>query len=111
VVAKVVFHESRDEKIADADGFESTIKEFNKDGINRWEAGAAFGLGYRLKGKGWSFGLRFYHGFTNVYKNRSGTKNRAMFFKVNVPVGAGKAKKKAEATKEDTLSESADSKP
>jgi hypothetical protein len=76
----------------DTDGFESRVKEFNKDDINRFEMGVALGIGYRLKGKGWSFGVRFYNGFTNIYKNRSGTHNRALFFKVNVPIGAKKAK-------------------
>ena len=89
-----LMHKAWIEYQTNTDGFESEVKQFNKDDINRMEAGAAFGLGYRIKGKGWSFGIRLYHGFTNVYKDRSGTKNSALFFKVNVPVGAGKAKEK-----------------
>jgi len=89
----------------DADGFESKIKQFNKEAINRFELGAALGLGYRLKGKGWSFGVRFYQGLTNVYKDRSGTHNRALFLKVNVPIGAKKAQeKKAKALQENEAS-------
>lgn len=86
------------------DGVESVIKQTNTDDVNRFDAGASFGLGYRLKGKGWSFGLRLYHGLTNVYKDRSGTNNRALFLKVNVPVGAAKAKERreAEAAKENS---------
>ena len=91
-----LMHKAWIEYQTSADGFESELKQFNKNDINRIEAGAAFGLGYRLKGKGWSFGMRLYHGLTNVYKDRSGTKNRALFFKANIPVGAGKAKERRE---------------
>ena len=82
---------------SDNNGVESIVKQTNTNQINRIDAGAAFGVGYRLKGIGWSFGLRLYHGLTNVYKNRSGTNNRALFLKVNVPVGAGKAKERQQA--------------
>ena len=99
-----LMHKAWIEYQTDADGFESEVKEFNKDDINRIEAGAAFGVGYRLKGKGWSFGMRFYHGFTNVYKSRSGTKHRALFFKVNIPVGAGKAKERREQQEQEQQS-------
>lgn len=88
---------------SDNDGVEAIVKQTNTDQINRIDAGAAIGAGYRLKGKGWSFGLRFYHGLTNVYKNRSGTTNRALFLKVSVPVGAGKAKEREEAKAQESL--------
>lgn len=88
---------------SDNAGIESIIKQTNSDQLNRMDAGAAFGAGYRLKGKGWSFGLRLYHGLTNVYKARSGTNNRALFLKVSVPIGATKAKERREAKAKEEL--------
>lgn len=74
---------------------EITIKEFNKDKINRIDVGVTGGLGYRLEPrKGWSLGLRYYYGFVNVYKGQSGTKNSALFLKATVPIGANKKGKK-----------------
>jgi hypothetical protein len=93
-------HKAWIEYRTDADGFESVIKQNNKDAINAMEVGAAFGVGYRFKNKGWGVGLRIYHGLTNVYKDRSGTHNRALFLRANVPIGAGKAKKKKEQQKD-----------
>jgi hypothetical protein len=77
------------------DGYSSRIKQGNKDDINRMEVGLAAGAGYRLvKGLGWTIGVRYHYGFTNVYKNRSGTKNNALFLKLNVPIGVSDEKKK-----------------
>lgn len=79
---------------SDTDEREIRIKEFNKDKINRIDVGVTGGLGYRLKPrKGMSVGLRYYYGFVNVYKDRSGTKNSSLFLKVTVPIGAHKKDK------------------
>ena len=36
---------------------------------------------------------RYYYGFLDVYKDRSGTKNSSLFLKVNVPIGLSQEKK------------------
>ena len=80
---------------------EAIIKEYNKDAINRIDAGIMVGAGFTLfKGTGWTFGAKYYYGFTDVYKNVSGTNNSSIYFKVNIPVGAGKAKEKREKEKQ-----------
>lgn len=78
---------------SDIDGREGRIKESNKDLLNRFDAGLTFGLGYTLlKGQGMTVGAKYYLGFVDVYKDISGTKNSAFFLKVNIPIGADKAK-------------------
>lgn len=68
------------------------IKENNKDMIRKIDAGLGGGIGYQLmKGKGMAFGINYYHGFTNVYKERGGTRNSSINLKVNIPIGAQKA--------------------
>ena len=63
-------------------------KEKNKDMINWFDMGVAVGGGYRLlKGMGWTLGVRYYHGFIDVYKDRSGTKNSSLFLKLLIPMG------------------------
>jgi len=58
------------------------------------EVGAVAGIGYRLlKGLGWSIGLRYHYGLTNVYKNSSSIKNHALFVKLNIPIGVSEEKK------------------
>lgn len=75
---------------SDIDGKDATIKEYNKDNINRFDAGLMVGFGYRLKKiKGMSFGVKYYYGLLDVYKDRSGTKNSSIFLKMTIPVGAG----------------------
>ena len=62
--------------------------------INRFDMGIAAGAGYRLlKGLGWTIGARYYYGFLDVYKDRSGTNNSALFLKVNAPIGLSEEKK------------------
>ena len=85
---------------SDTDDVEIRIREFNKDKINRIDAGVSGGIGYRLRPrKGMSVGLRYYYGFVNVYKERSGTKNSSIFAKVTVPIGANKKEKAEEKAK------------
>ena len=90
----------------DLDGKKAIIQEDNSDMIHRLDAGASVGTGYRFKGRsGWTWGLKYYYGFVDVYKERSDTKNSSIFLKINIPIGASdraqakreeKEKKKAE---------------
>lgn len=78
------------EFIHKSDNSDVRIRDFNKDKINRIDAGMTFGLGYRLmKGKGFTIGAKYYQGFTNVYKGKSGSVNSGFFLKVNIPIGVG----------------------
>ena len=88
---------------SDLDGRDATIKEYNGEKINKLDAGAMVGMGYTLfRGTGWTFGAKYYIGFVNVYKDRSGTKNSSIFLKVNIPVGTGKkSEKKEKGTKQE----------
>lgn len=78
----------------DISGNTARIREENKDMVNRFEVGAVGGVGYRLlKGLGWTVGVRYHYGFTNVYKNISGKTNNSIFLKLNIPIGVSEAKK------------------
>ncbi len=80
---------------SDIEGRDAIIKEFNKEKINRIDAGIMVGVGYKfLKGPGWTFGAKYYYGFVDVYKDISGTKNSSIFLKLNIPIGAGKKSEK-----------------
>ncbi len=69
------------------------IKDYNDNLLNWFNAGIAVGTGYKLlKGEGWTVGIRYYQGLTNVYKYRSGTIHNSLHFKVNIPIGMAKAK-------------------
>ncbi len=79
---------------SDVDDINIRIKELNKDKINRLDAGFTIGMGYKLmKDTGMTLGVKYYQGFTNVYNGRSGTHNRSLFLKFNVPIGASKSAK------------------
>jgi hypothetical protein len=98
------------EYLSDVPGREAVIKDFNKDLFHRIDAGVIGGAGYRLNGRtGWTFGLKYYYGLTNVIKDTPGTRNQSVFLKVYIPIGRSeraqqkneekrkkKAKKKAE---------------
>ena len=76
---------------SDIDGRKATIKEKNIDMINRFDMGLVGGAGYTLlNGRGLSFGMKYYYGFIDVYKDKSGTKNSSIFLNMNIPVGAVK---------------------
>ncbi|MDG1901016.1 MAG: porin family protein [Bacteroidales bacterium] len=86
-----LMHKSYIEFTSDIDGNDATIKEYNKDDINKIDVGIMVGLGYQLlKGKGWTIGAKYYYGFINVFKEIKNTKNSSIFLKVNIPIGAGK---------------------
>ena len=73
---------------SDLEGKVGMVREFNKDMIKRLDVGLVGGLGYRLKkGEGMTIGLKYYYGFIDVYKERSGTNNRALYLKFNIPIG------------------------
>ena len=79
---------------SDIEGRDATVKEYNRDLINKIDVGALVGAGYKFKsGPGWSVGLKYYFGFVDVYKNLNDTKNRSLFLKVNIPIGMNKKKK------------------
>jgi hypothetical protein len=81
--ASVDFNSETDERDID-------VRTFNKDKINKIDAGVAGGIGYRLSPrKGMSLGLRYYYGFVNTYKGESGTKNSSLFLKFTLPIGTG----------------------
>ncbi len=82
---------------ADIEGKDAIFKEYNKDKINRIDAGAMIGFGYTLfKGSGWTIGVKYYYGFVDVYKDVNNTKNSSFFAKLNIPIGAGKKPDKKE---------------
>lgn len=84
---------------SDIEGRDVIVKEYNKEKLNKIDAGAMIGAGYRLfKGTGWTFGARYYYGFVNVYTGMHGTNNSSFYLKMNIPIGAGeKAQEKAAA--------------
>ncbi len=76
------------------DTVEGRLKEENTELINWFEMGATAGVGYRfLKGLGWTVGVRYYYGFTNIYKGVSGSNNDAVYIKLYIPIGASDEKK------------------
>jgi hypothetical protein len=86
-----LMHKSWVEFNSDVDGEDARIRQYNKDMVNKIDAGAAAGMGYQLlKGKGMTLGVKYYQGFVNVYKDRSGTQNSSFFLKANIPIGAAK---------------------
>lgn len=82
------------EYTSDIDGNEARIREDNKDQTNWFDMGLSIGTGYRLlKGLGWTIGARYYYGFLDVYKDKSGSNNSSLFLKLNVPFGLSMEKK------------------
>lgn len=80
---------------SDVNGVETLVKDYNDDLLNKINAGVAFGTGYKLmKGEGWTVGIRYYQGLSNVFKDQSGTTHNSIHIKVNVPIGAGSPKEK-----------------
>ena len=82
---------------SDENNQEIKIKDFNKDNINRLDAGLTLGTGYRLMADtGMTLGIKYYYGLTNVYKGVDGTNNSSIFLKLNMPIGANKKKEPLE---------------
>ena len=82
---------------SDVEGNDAIIKEYNKELINKIDAGIMASLGYSFfGGAGLSIGVKYYEGFVNVYKGTPGTWNRSFFITAAMPIGASeKAKLKA----------------
>lgn len=86
------------EFFSDQDNKKIRIREFNKDKINKLDAGITVGTGYKLvPDTGMTIGVKYYYGITNVYKKVSGTNNSSLFLKVNIPIGTSKKDKKTVA--------------
>ena len=59
--------------------------------IQRLDGGLMAGMGYILKkGTGMTLGIKYYYGLGDVYKEKTGTKNRYLLLKFNLPIGAKK---------------------
>ena len=83
---------------SDQDDKKIRIREFNKDKINKLDAGITVGTGYKLvPDTGMTIGVKYYYGIANVYKKVSGTNNSSLFLKLNIPIGSGKKDKKTVA--------------
>lgn len=62
------------------------------------DAGLAAGIGYRImKGYGMNINLNYYYGLIDVEADddRPNLYNRAVYVNVGIPIGKGKAEKKA----------------
>ena len=80
---------------SDHDNKDVYIKDYNNDLLNWFDTGIALGTGYKLlEGQGWSIGARYYQGFTNVFKDISGSKNRSFYIICKIPIGAKPPKEK-----------------
>lgn len=69
-----------------------------KDEVHTVDAGLAVGMGYRLMGgNGMNLGVNYYHGLVTVMKGDSNPKqyNRSFYITVGIPIGKGKAAKRA----------------
>ncbi len=78
----------------DIDGKSGRIKETNTDMMNRFDMGITAGAGFRLlQGLGWTVGVKYYYGFVDVYKDKSGSKNSSLFLKMNIPIGLSEKSK------------------
>jgi hypothetical protein len=74
---------------ANVNGINMRIRENNKSDLRKLDVGVAVGFGYKLlKGEEFTIGLKYYQGFTNVYKNKTDTRNSSLFLEVNIPIGA-----------------------
>lgn len=63
-----------------------------KDAYHPLDAGVMIGVGYRLLGgDGMNLGVRYYHGLVDTYIDDSTPNqyNRALYFTVGIPIGAG----------------------
>jgi hypothetical protein len=90
-----LMHKAWVEFISDIDNRNIRIRDFNKEKINRLDAGFTIGTGYKLMADtGMTLGIKYYYGLANVYKGVSGTNNSSLFLKANIPIGASKSKKK-----------------
>ncbi|NEU09574.1 PorT family protein [Flavihumibacter sp. R14] len=70
-----------------------------KDQFHPLDAGASFGIGYRLmKGNGMNLDLQYYYGLIDIVIDDSspGQYNRVLYLTAGIPIGKNAAKKKAD---------------
>ncbi|WP_346855910.1 porin family protein [uncultured Draconibacterium sp.] len=78
---------------SDVNNRDVKIKDYNDNLLNWFNGGLAFGTGYKLmQGQGWTIGVRYYQGLTDVFKNKSGSIHNSFNIKVNIPIGAASPK-------------------
>lgn len=86
-------------------GYEGENLEYKnniRDQVHVIDAGLAVGLGYRLMGgNGMNIGVQYYYGLVTVMKGDSNPNqyNRSFYITAGIPIGKGKAIKKAEENK------------
>lgn len=74
-----------------SDNFETEKKYYNKDDLNKLDAGILVGAGYKLKDEkdnGMTFFVQYYYGFIDAYKTVSGSNYSSVFFEATIPIGA-----------------------
>lgn len=82
-------HKAYVEYNSDVEGKIARVREDNEDMVQRLDGGLMGGVGYILKkGTGMTLGIKYYYGLGDVYKEKSGTKNRYLLLKFNLPIGA-----------------------
>lgn len=82
----------------DYDGEDLTYKNNIRDQLHVIDAGLALGTGYRLlKGNGMNLGVNYYYGLVSINKGDASPKqyNRSFYITAGIPIGKGKAAKKA----------------
>lgn len=70
-----------------------------RDNYHPLDAGLIAGIGYRLMGgNGMNLGLRYYYGLVDIEVSDANKNvyNQSLYLTVGIPIGAGKAKQKAE---------------
>ena len=89
-----LMHKAYVEYNYDEDGVEARIRQDNKDMLQKLDAGIGGGLGYTFrKGEGLVLGFKCYHGFVDVYKDKSGTKNNSFNIYACLRIGGPKKEK------------------
>ncbi len=91
-----------DEFKSNYDGEDLEYKKNIRDQIHVIDAGLAIGAGYRLMGgNGMNIGVQYYHGLVEVMKGDSNPNqyHRSFYVTAGIPIGKGKAAKKAEEKK------------
>jgi len=91
-----------DEFKNDYEGENLEYKNKIRDQIHVIDAGLAIGLGYRLMGgNGMNIGMNYYHGLVTVMKGDASPNqyNRSFYVTAGIPIGKGKAAKKAAENK------------
>ncbi len=77
---------------ADVNGGELRFIRPNLEEYNRWDAGLTIGAGGRpFKSDGFTMGVRYYYGLTNVSAIAPDRYNRILYLYMSIPVGADKS--------------------